>query len=61
MPVYEYQCKSCGHLLEVEHKMGVKKRTCPSCGQRKLEKQLQPAVLKFVGSGFYANDYKGKK
>jgi putative FmdB family regulatory protein len=60
MPVYEYLCKTCGHLHEMEHKMGMKKRTCPSCGQRKLEKQLQVASLRFVGSGFYATDYKGK-
>lgn len=61
MPFYDYKCKSCDCLHEFEHKMGVKKRKCPSCGQRKLEKQLTAAAIHFVGSGFYATDYKGKK
>lgn len=60
MPIYEYKCKSCGSLHEIEHRIKEKRKKCPSCGKLSLEKQLQAAALKFVGSGFYVNDYKGK-
>lgn len=60
MPVYDYLCKACKKEHEIEHKMSEKRTKCPSCGKPKLEKQLQAAALKFVGSGFYVNDYRGK-
>jgi putative FmdB family regulatory protein len=60
MPVYEYQCKVCGTAHEIKHRMHEKKKRCSICGQRKLEKQLVAAALRFVGPGFYATDYKGK-
>ena len=41
MPIFEYKCSSCGHLIEVlEQGKQVKKQTCPQCGNREMIKLL---------------------
>src|SRR5438874_1587659 len=39
MPLYEYECRSCGGQMEVLIR-GSEKPVCPSCGSERLEKQL---------------------
>lgn len=39
MPIYEYRCAKCGHEFEAIVGRSAK-AACPSCGGRKLEKQL---------------------
>ena len=39
MPIYEYHCKGCDHRFETLGQ-GKRRPECPSCGGRKLEKQL---------------------
>jgi len=39
MPLYEYICSSCGQRLELLVQRG-QKPVCPSCGSRKLDRQL---------------------
>ena len=39
MPIYEYQCKKCGHISEFLEKMGDKKEhVCEKCGSRDVQK-----------------------
>jgi putative FmdB family regulatory protein len=39
MPIYEYECRDCGERFE--HLMrGSEKPACPSCGGKRLEKQI---------------------
>jgi putative FmdB family regulatory protein len=33
MPIYDYQCKSCGHRFDQLVKLGAKPPACPSCGK----------------------------
>jgi len=41
MPIFEYQCKKCGHVTEVLEKAGAKdKRTCAKCGSSEVVKLL---------------------
>ncbi len=42
MPLYEYQCRDCGHRFEVLQRMGAGAEglDCPSCGDERLEKLL---------------------
>ena len=57
MPLYPYRCTECGHRFEKIQSFSAKPLTeCPKCGGA-LERPLTAPALKFVGSGWYANDY----
>lgn len=64
MPIYEYQCKACGHQLEeiqgVNDKPLLK---CPQCGKSKLERLVSAPSFQLKGTGWYVTDFKnaGKK
>ena len=62
MPTYEYECSSCGHVLEAFQSMTAKKlKKCPQCGKNKLERLIGGGTgVIFKGSGFYETDYKKK-
>jgi putative FmdB family regulatory protein len=60
MPLYEYQCKKCGHRFEKIQKFSdpmVKK--CPKCGGH-VEQVLSAPAVQFKGSGWYVTDYAKK-
>jgi putative FmdB family regulatory protein len=60
MPLYEYQCKKCGHRFEKIQKFSdppVKK--CPECGGA-VEQLLSAPAVQFKGSGWYVTDYAKK-
>lgn len=64
MPIYEYQCKACGHRLEVIQGINEKPLTiCPSCHKAKLAKLVSAPSFQLKGTGWYATDFKnsGKK
>ena len=61
MPLYEYQCKKCKHKFERIQKFSARAiKKCPECGGL-LEKIQHAPNVQFKGSGFYVNDYGGKK
>jgi putative FmdB family regulatory protein len=56
VPTYDYQCRSCGHTIEVIHSMTEEgPRTCERCGGE-LRRVLYPTGIIFKGSGFYKTD-----
>ncbi len=60
MPLYEYQCRKCGHRFERIQKFSdpqVKK--CPECGGS-VEQVLSAPAVQFKGSGWYVTDYAKK-
>jgi putative FmdB family regulatory protein len=60
MPLYEYECKKCGHRFEKIQKFSdrmVKK--CPECGGV-VEQMISAPAVQFKGSGWYVNDYPKK-
>ena len=60
MPIYEYECESCGHRLEAIQKMSDPALTdCPTCGNSALKKLVSAAGFQLKGSGWYATDFKG--
>ena len=61
MPIYEYECKSCGERTEFIQKFdsGVK-RKCPKCGKLKLKKIVTSGSFRLKGTGWYATDFKNK-
>ncbi len=41
MPIYEYECKACGHRLEALQKMSDEPlRECPACHEQQLHKLM---------------------
>ena len=60
MPLYEYECKKCGHRFEKIQKFSdrmVKK--CPECGGL-VEQMISAPAVQFKGSGWYVTDYAKK-
>lgn len=56
MPTYDYQCRQCGHTVEVIHSMTESgPERCERCGGE-LRRVLFPAGIIFKGSGFYKTD-----
>lgn len=57
MPIYEYQCQSCGRRSEVLQRMDeAPLTTCSECGGP-LKKLLSSPAVQFKGSGWYVTDY----
>lgn len=64
MPIYEYQCQSCGHLHEALQKVSdAPLVACPACGAPELRKKVSAAGFRLKGGGWYETDFKtgGKK
>jgi len=59
MPIYEYACKSCGHIFDVLQKMDEDPLTvCPECGEPTLKKLLSAPNFRLKGGGWYETDFK---
>ena len=59
MPIYEYECHSCGHRLEAIQKMSDAALTdCPQCNQAALKKRISAAGFRLSGGGWYETDFK---
>ncbi|HEY7099945.1 MAG TPA: FmdB family zinc ribbon protein [Terriglobales bacterium] len=57
MPLYEYECKKCGHRFERIQKFSDPHVTkCPKC-KGKVEQLLSAPAVQFKGSGWYVTDY----
>lgn len=60
MPLYEYQCDTCGHRFETIQKFSDQPiEQCPKCGAAVRKLQSAPAI-QFKGSGWYITDYAKK-
>lgn len=61
MPLYEYQCRSCGVRSEVLQRMSDDPLTeCDQCGGQ-VQRLVSAPAVQFKGSGWYVTDYAGKK
>lgn len=57
MPIYEYQCQSCGHAFETMQRLADAPLTlCPQC-EGPLKKLISAPAFQFKGSGWYVTDY----
>jgi putative FmdB family regulatory protein len=62
MPIYEYECGSCGGRFEVARKFSDPVLTeCALCKKAgTIRKVLSPTAFVLKGSGWYATDYASK-
>ena len=59
MPIYEYQCESCGHVMEALQKMSDDALVeCPECHAKALKKLISAAGFRLSGGGWYETDFK---
>ena len=59
MPIYEYQCQSCGHGLEKLQRMSDDPlKDCPDCGEAALKRLVSAAAFRLKGGGWYETDFK---
>ena len=62
MPIYEYRCNHCEHRLEKLQKISDEPaKTCPECGEDRLQKLVSAAAFKLKGTGWYETDFKDAK
>jgi putative FmdB family regulatory protein len=60
MPIYEYQCRNCGHF-EVTQKITHRSLSrCPTC-KGKVKKLISNTSFQLKGSGWYMTDYPRKE
>ena len=59
MPIYEYECDSCGHQMEAIQRMSDDPLSlCPSCEENHLRRLISAAGFRLKGSGWYETDFK---
>jgi putative FmdB family regulatory protein len=59
MPIYEYQCETCGHVFDSLQKISeAPLTTCPDCGAETLKKLVSAPAFRLKGGGWYETDFK---
>lgn len=59
MPIYEYECTSCGLRHEAIQKMSDAPLVdCPSCNKAELKKLVSAPGFRLKGGGWYETDFK---
>lgn len=60
MPLYEYECASCGHRTEVIQRVGAPPiGACTECGGE-MKRLISAPAFQFKGTGWYVTDYARK-
>jgi putative FmdB family regulatory protein len=58
MPIYEYQCESCGvEFTAIRRITDDTVPACPKCGAAKVQKKISLSAFHLKGSGWYKTDY----
>lgn len=59
MPIYEYECKACGHTFDTIQSFKEAPLTdCPVCKKPTLKKLISASAFHLKGSGWYVTDFK---
>lgn len=59
MPIYDYQCGSCGHQMEAIQKFSDPVLVeCPTCHAPELKKVISAPGFRLKGAGWYETDFK---
>jgi len=59
MPIYEFECASCGHRFDRLQKLSDDDPTiCPSCDAPQLKRRVSAPSFRLAGSGWYETDFK---
>jgi putative FmdB family regulatory protein len=59
MPIYEFECKSCGARFDRLQKLSdPDPDTCPECGASQVKRCLTAPAFRLAGAGWYETDFK---
>ena len=59
MPIYEYGCRNCDHVLDALQKVADEPLVdCPECGEPQLRRLLSAPRFRLKGQGWYETDFK---
>jgi putative FmdB family regulatory protein len=59
MPIYAFECTSCGHHFERLQRLSDPDPTqCPECESTKVRRQLTAPSFRLAGGGWYETDFK---
>jgi putative FmdB family regulatory protein len=59
MPIYAYQCTTCGHSFDKLQKLSdPDPDTCPQCGAQTVRRQVTAPAFRLAGGGWYETDFK---
>lgn len=59
MPIYAFECGSCGHDFERLQRLSDADPTdCPECGAPQLRRRLTAPSFRLAGAGWYETDFK---
>lgn len=59
MPIYEYECRDCGHRFEALQKISDAPLTdCPACSRASIRKLVSASAFRLKGGGWYETDFK---
>ncbi|HZX70714.1 MAG TPA: FmdB family zinc ribbon protein [Rhodanobacter sp.] len=59
MPIYEFECTSCGHRFDRLQKLSDSDPTdCPTCAAPQLRRRVSAPSFRLAGSGWYETDFK---
>ena len=59
MPIYEFECNSCGARFDRLQKLSdPDPATCPECGAPQVKRRLTAPAFRLAGSGWYETDFK---
>jgi putative FmdB family regulatory protein len=59
VPIYEYACRECDHVLDALQKMDDDPLVhCPACDKPALKKLLSAPRFRLKGKGWYETDFK---
>lgn len=62
MPIYEYRCGSCGHMLDALQKISDDPlKDCPECDEKALKRLVSAPSFRLKGGGWYETDFKSEK
>ena len=59
MPIYEYKCSDCGHLMDALQGVNDAPLTdCPACSGTNLKRLISAPNFRLSGDGWYETDFK---
>jgi putative FmdB family regulatory protein len=59
MPIYEFECPSCGERFDRLQKLSdPDPDSCPNCGATGVRRRLTAPAFRLAGSGWYETDFK---